>query len=286
MLVRTAFGLSTWKQPKLEINRKTTLIIDESAMVDNDKLARALRHAEQAGCRVVLVGDPKQLPAIGPGGLFREIAEHARVDQKTELTEIVRQERALRRRPCATSARATRARRTHLRRAEETSLRADPGRGRAAAHRTLERRGRARNPRGHLILASTNEEVDRLNQRAQEALREAGRLGFRSVRVGEERIHEGDRILFTDTDKRLGLVKSEFATVAHVDMLTRKVTVQIDGQEKPVTFSLRRFDAIRLGYAATTHRRGDDARPGCLCAHRWPDGLTRACLCADLACQG
>ena len=159
------------------------------------------------------------------------------------------------RRPCATSARATRAQalRTYD---EQKKLHFAPTRG--EAERLLIERWKdgaaARNPRGHLILASTNEEVDRLNQRAQEALREAGRLGFRSVRVGEERIHEGDRILFTDTDKRLGLVKSEFATVAHVDMLTRKVTVQIDGQEKPVTFSLRRFDAIRLGYAATTHR--------------------------------
>ena len=255
MLVRTAFGLSTWKQPKLEINRKTTLIIDESAMVDNDKLARASRHAEQAGCRVVLVGDPKQLPAIGPGGLFREIAEHARVDQKTELTEIVRQEERW--------AQAMRdlgrgdpgaAPRTYD---EQKKLHLAPTRD--EAERLLIERWKdgaaPMNPRGHLILASTNEEVDRLNQRAQEARREAGRLGFRSVRVGEERIHEGDRILFTDTDKRLGLVKSEFATVAHVDMLTRKVTVQIDGQEKPVTFSLRRFDGVRLGYAATTHRR-------------------------------
>ena len=31
---------------------------------------------------------------------------------------------------------------------------------------------------------------------------------------------------------------------------------------------------------------GDDARPGCLCAHWWPDGLTRARLCPDLARRG
>jgi ATP-dependent exoDNAse (exonuclease V) alpha subunit len=91
MLVRTAFGLPTWKQPKLDVNRRTTLIIDECGMADSDKHSRALRHAEKAGCRVVLVGDHRQLPAIGPGGLFRELWERAHGDQKTVLTDIVRQ---------------------------------------------------------------------------------------------------------------------------------------------------------------------------------------------------
>ena len=75
------------------------------------------------------------------------------------------------------------------------------------------------------------------------------------MRVGEEAIHEGDRVLFTETNKKLGLVKSEFATVTHLEWHTQKLTVQIDGQDNPVTFSLRKFDSLRLGYAATTHRR-------------------------------
>ena len=92
MVMRTALGLPTWKPPKLEINRRTTIIIDECAMVDNEKLGRALAHAEKAGCRVVLVGDHRQLPAVGgPGGLFRELTERARPEQKAALTEIVRQ---------------------------------------------------------------------------------------------------------------------------------------------------------------------------------------------------
>ena len=91
MLVRTAFGLPTWKQPKLDVNRRTTLIIDECAMVDNEKLSRALAHAEKAGCRVVLVGDPGQLRPSGRGGFFEELWEQARDDQKTALTDIVRQ---------------------------------------------------------------------------------------------------------------------------------------------------------------------------------------------------
>jgi ATP-dependent exoDNAse (exonuclease V) alpha subunit len=254
MVARAALGLPTWKPPKLDITRRTTLIVDEAVMVDNDKLARALRHAEKAGCRVVLAGDPKQLASIGQGGLFREIYERARDEQKTTLTKIVRQGESWAREAIHQVGQgdAAQALKTF---AENGRLHVAPTRD-DAERRLIERwkEGGMTNPRDNLILASTNVEVDRLNQRAQEAVRETGRLGVRSVQVGQQRIHEGDRILFTDTNKRLGFVNSDFAIVTHVERLTRKLTVQIDGQENPVTFSLRKFDAVRLGYAATVHR--------------------------------
>ena len=50
-------------------------------------------------------------------------------------------------------------------------------------------------------------------------------------------------------------MKSEFATVTRIDRLSRRLTVQIDGQDELVRFSLREFDSLRLGYAATVHRR-------------------------------
>ncbi|MGE5756242.1 MAG: hypothetical protein ACM35G_11105, partial [Planctomycetaceae bacterium] len=49
-------------------------------------------------------------------------------------------------------------------------------------------------------------------------------------------------------------MKSEFGTVTHIEQLTRTLTVQVDGREKTVRFSLREFDGLCLGYAATTHR--------------------------------
>ena len=42
--------------------------------------------------------------------------------------------------------------------------------------------------------------------------------------------------------------------MTRLDRLTQKLTVQIDGQEKAVTFSLEKFNALRLGYACTVHR--------------------------------
>src|SRR3546814_14375796 len=49
----------------------TVVVVDEAAMVGTRKLARLLTHAETAGAKVVLVGDPCQLPEIEAGGTFR-----------------------------------------------------------------------------------------------------------------------------------------------------------------------------------------------------------------------
>ena len=53
------------------LDATTVLVVDEAAMVGTRKLARLLDHAEAAGAKVVLVGDPCQLPEIDAGGAFR-----------------------------------------------------------------------------------------------------------------------------------------------------------------------------------------------------------------------
>ncbi len=47
------------------------LVVDEAGMVGTRTLARLLDHAARADAKIVLVGDPRQLPEIGAGGLLR-----------------------------------------------------------------------------------------------------------------------------------------------------------------------------------------------------------------------
>ncbi|MFF2354919.1 MobF family relaxase [Kitasatospora sp. NPDC058115] len=49
------------------------LVIDEAAMVDDRALAALLRHAYETGTKVVAIGDPAQLRAVGVGGGFSRI---------------------------------------------------------------------------------------------------------------------------------------------------------------------------------------------------------------------
>ncbi|MGE5756241.1 MAG: AAA family ATPase [Planctomycetaceae bacterium] len=167
--------------------------MDECAMVTNDKLSRALRQAEKAGCRVVLAGDTKQLPAIGPGGLFRALAARASTEQKRSLTEIVRQREAWAREAIHQVGRGE-AKAALTAYGEKGRLHVMPTRDEAVRELVAAwTRAGVENPRDNLILTATNAEVSRLNHEAQLCRSEAGQLGRRSVKVGEERIHEGDR---------------------------------------------------------------------------------------------
>ena len=65
------------------------LIVDECSMVDLP-LMRSLLAALPEDCRLVLVGDPDQLPSVGPGNVFSDIIRSG-VAKVVRLTEIFRQ---------------------------------------------------------------------------------------------------------------------------------------------------------------------------------------------------
>ena len=53
-------------------------------------LMQALLEAVKPGCRLVMVGDPDQLPSVGPGNVLGDILRSGAVDSVT-LTEVFRQ---------------------------------------------------------------------------------------------------------------------------------------------------------------------------------------------------
>ncbi|MGH3441227.1 MAG: AAA family ATPase [Nitriliruptorales bacterium] len=70
------------------LERGSVLVVDEAGMVGTRVLARLLQHAEDAGAKVVLVGDHHQLPEIDAGGAFRALANRL---PAVELTDNRRQ---------------------------------------------------------------------------------------------------------------------------------------------------------------------------------------------------
>ena len=65
------------------------VIVDETSMVDI-LLMRGLLSALREDCRLILVGDPDQLPSVGPGNLFSDLIRSG-VIPTVRLTEIFRQ---------------------------------------------------------------------------------------------------------------------------------------------------------------------------------------------------
>ena len=81
-------------QVKFQKNEKDPLkadavIVDETSMVDL-ALMRAFLAALKPGCRLVLVGDPDQLPSVGAGNVFSDLIRSGRVET-VALTEVFRQ---------------------------------------------------------------------------------------------------------------------------------------------------------------------------------------------------
>ena len=250
MLARTAinslhpaFDLTVSKPNKINKSKHIIIVIDECSMCENWKLSKALQLAERAGNRVVMTGDRHQLAAIGQGGLYADLYDRAKDGQKVELTEIVRQrdswtKEAIQAARAGNLADALQAYKDH------GCLRHD-ARTRAEASDQLIAAWKGQgvtNPKDTLIVAQTNADVDRLNAQAQAVRQEAGKLSWKHVTVASgEKIHEGDRILFTENRKDLNplLVKSQFATVTHIDMVTRKVTVEVDGKQATLGDTLK-----------------------------------------------
>lgn len=66
-----------------------TIILDEVSMVDT-LLLHSLMRAMRLGCRLILVGDPDQLPSVGAGNILRDLIASEQVPT-IHLSEIFRQ---------------------------------------------------------------------------------------------------------------------------------------------------------------------------------------------------
>ena len=94
-LLETQFSEETAQQVFLhdedEPLRADVLVVDEMSMVDL-LLFRALLRAMKPGARLILVGDPDQLPSVGAGNVFSDLIRSGRIET-VRLTEIFRQAR-------------------------------------------------------------------------------------------------------------------------------------------------------------------------------------------------
>ena len=249
-LVREALGMSTFKpHPKLVIDKKTVLVVDEAAMLGTKDLTKLMKHVEDGGGRVILVGDFRQLPPIGPGGGFRALAERA---DYFELTDIARQTSAWGRQKSKDQAHGN----------AEKVLREFATKGLLTVGNHREEtvslmvadwaKEGTKSPVSHVMLAGTNTDVRRLNQLAQQARREAGEVSPTGTRVEGQVLGRGDRVVFRENSRKLGVKNGSLGTVTAAGRST--LTVQVDGRDKTTSVNIKQYDAVQLGYALTVHK--------------------------------
>lgn len=82
-------GEVTFRKSEKEPLEADAVIVDEMSMVDLELMASLLR-AMRPGCRLVMVGDPDQLPSVGAGNVLGDLLRSG-VIPSVSLTEIFRQ---------------------------------------------------------------------------------------------------------------------------------------------------------------------------------------------------
>ena len=248
--------------------RVDAVIVDETSMVDI-ALMRALLSALRGDCRLVLVGDPDQLPSVGPGNLFSDLIRSGSIPM-VRLTEIFRQ--------AAESAIVMNAH--GVNRGELPDLRNKGGdffflrrKDPARAAETIVELVKERLPRNMgipadqiQVLSPTRKTVagtGALNRAIQEAVnppdREKGERRF-----GEFIFREGDRVMqvrnnydlmWRDRDSLtsgMGVFNGDIGQITGVDNRNECITVDFDG--RIVEYSPDMLGELEPAYAITVHK--------------------------------
>jgi len=240
------------------LDARTTVYVDEAGMGDTQRLARLTAAIDERGGSLVLVGDARQLPSVGAGGMFARLQERV---PSAELREVHRTAdraerdawRALRNGDPA-QAMAHYRERGELQFADTRVAAVDH-----AAQRYLELTDAHQSSAVALLTDASNAEVDALNRRVQALREQRGDITGSSVEIGEHehRAHAGDRVIWTrpmtvDGEPRVeNGIRGEVVTI---DEQSQALRVRLDGSGRELDVAREDAGALRLGYASHVYR--------------------------------
>jgi hypothetical protein len=242
----------------VHLDADTTIILDEAGMVDHHRLDKLTDLVERTGAKLIAVGDGKQLPSIGPGGMFDRLTQHA---PTVELETIHRntdpdEQRAWRALRAGEPERAMahyQARgRLHL---ADTRDQAAENAVQAWAQLTDE----VGINKVALIADSSNKEIDRLNARAQHLRAQRGELGSHELPLGAVNcgLREGDHVAFIAQHRPPGQVRVENGSRGQITRIDQDGTISltIDGSGRQLRIGPDDAESLRLAYAQHVYRQ-------------------------------
>jgi conjugative relaxase-like TrwC/TraI family protein len=249
--------VSRVERGQLDIDAATTIYFDEAGMADTDRLDRLTETIEQTGAKLVVIGDAAQLPSIGAGGMFERLT---RLAPHAELSNIRRTLDPAEQRAWA-DLRAGRSDRAMAHYHSRGQLHMADTRDEAVeqAARAWAKLTKRHDPSEvALISDSSNQEIHRLNARAQHFRAQRGELGDIEVPVPGVHygVRQGDRVALIDQHHEAGQERIENGSRGEVLDITPDggVLVEFDVTARKRTLAGDDLAGLRLGYAQHIHR--------------------------------
>jgi conjugative relaxase-like TrwC/TraI family protein len=242
--------------PDRHVPTDGVLLLDEAGMVGTRQLAGVIELTRRMRCKLVLVGDPAQLPEMEAGGLFAALSRrdaaihleghHRQVEPwEADALEAVRAGQT-----SAAFDAYTEHGRLHTDESSE-SLRDE------LVADYLLHRAEVDNPRQVLILVRTRAQADRLNHVVRSRLLAEERLSATSMRVQTDRgaidFRVGDEVIVTRNLHSQAVFNGTRATVTGVGLDAVTITIG-EGRRLELPRSLLGHDVLDHGYALTIHK--------------------------------
>lgn len=252
-------------QAKYQLRKDQLLIVDEASMVATPQLAELASQAERAGAKVLLVGDPAQLEAVDAGGFLGHMERNMEVSQLDTVWRFKNdweKQASLGLRDGDEEALQNYAEHDRIHGDRDS----DDAYARWKADDAEFRKHNAENPdasaRSSILIASDNETVEALNQRAHADRVAAGEIDIEQTATirGETAVGVGETLLARKNDRSLRDSDGEFianGTRLTVTGIRPDGSAEAENEATGATVTLDKSylaDSVELGYAVTAHR--------------------------------
>lgn len=239
-------------------DEKTVVVLDEAGMTGSRIYADLLNHIEQAGAKLIAVGDYRQLQPIDAGGIFKQITKTV---GSVELIDIRRQKAEWHKEAVHDLA-AGNAEKALKAFEDNNCINVAEGRGEAIAQMVNAWHSDKTDVKEKLMLAATGFETRILNEAARELLKKDGTLISDTATViqcadeNEREFCVGDRILFLKNDNGLEVKNGTLGFVEKIAFDKEGIpqfTVRCDDQ-KVKTFDLENYSDLAHGLCVSVHK--------------------------------
>ena len=233
---------------EVRLDARDVVIVDEAAMVGTRKLHELFDHAGDSGAKVVLIGDPRQLPEIDAGGAFAAV-------QRTlggPVLSINRRQRAEWERDALRQLRAG-----------DTDLALDVYRAHGRIHEPDDARAVMVDDWLHahaagdevIMLAPTVAAVEDLNRRARNELQAVDAIGPDEIELGGRRFSTGDEVLALRNAYEIDVLNGSRFIIERIDTRRHELhCVDSTGHITNLPFGYAEAGHLAHAYAMTIHK--------------------------------